>query len=429
MRLAYLVTTYPHISHSFVRREIAALEAGGACVSRFSLRSSTAELADAADRAELSKTRVILRAGAFGLLIAVLRVMVLQPRSFARSLALALRLAWSSQRGVLRHVGYLAEACCLLQPLKSEGIQHLHAHFAANSAAVAMLCQELGGPPYSFTAHGIEAFDAPAAISLGEKIKRAQFVVAVCEHGRSQLCRWSAPAEWSKIHVIRCGVDEKFLAYPRTEPPAAPRMVVVARLGPEKGHLVLLEAVALLLKNKAEIELVLVGEGPMRPELEAGIKKMHLGHCVRIEGWRSGVDVRDEILASRALILPSFAEGLPVVLMEALALGRPVISTYVAGIPELVENGVTGWLVPAGSAERLAEAIQDALKAPIGKLSEMGRQGTARVAQCHDATREAAKLVDMFRRAVVGTEPVRHNKQVNSAITAVCEPVLREMAR
>jgi glycosyltransferase involved in cell wall biosynthesis len=121
---------------------------------------------------------------------------------------------------------------------------------------------------------------------------------------------------------------------------------------------------------------------------------------VGITGWASSSDVAGYIADSRALVLPSFAEGLPVVIMEAFALKRPVISTYVAGIPELVENGVNGWLVPAGSAEALADAMRQALAASPEKLARMGRAGYERVTQNHDIRKEAAKLADLYREAI-----------------------------
>jgi colanic acid/amylovoran biosynthesis glycosyltransferase len=400
MRIAYLVTTYPHVSHSFVRREIAALEGIGASVNRFSIRASAAELVDPADRNEWHKTRCILSAGIVSLLIDIILIALAHPFSFVRSILLTWRLGYQSHRGLLRHIAYLAEACRLLRWLQVDGVEHLHAHFATNSATVAMLCKVLGGPPYSFTAHGTEAFDAPAAIGLNEKVRRAQFVIAVCDHGRSQICRWSAPADWHKVHVIRCGVDQSFLAHPRTQVPAVPRLVVVARFGPEKGHLVLLEAAAQLLREGLEHQLVLVGDGPMRREIEASVRRLRLDRCVSIIGWKSGEDVRNAILASRALVLPSFAEGLPVVIMEAFALGRPVISTYVAGIPELVMPNISGWLVPAGSVESLGAAMREALMEPVGRLGEMGQQGREKVFQNHDVNLETAKLAVLFRQAV-----------------------------
>jgi glycosyltransferase involved in cell wall biosynthesis len=256
----------------------------------------------------------------------------------------------------------------------------------------------LGGPPYSFTVHGPEEFDGPEELSLAEKIDRASAVVAVSSFGRSQLFRWIAPEQWSKVAVVHCGVDGDFLANgPR---PAADnrRLVCVGRLAPQKGQHLIIEAVGALRAEGVELEVVLAGDGPLRGALERRIAELGLGNPVRITGWISNEEVRRELVAARALLLPSFAEGLPVVLMEALALGRPAIGTFVAGIPELLEHGVSGWLIPAGSSEAIARAIKVALETPTQDLERMGKAGASAVAAHHDAAREATRLAALFQR-------------------------------
>jgi glycosyltransferase involved in cell wall biosynthesis len=258
----------------------------------------------------------------------------------------------------------------------------------------------MGGPPYSFTVHGPEEFDKVKALALVEKVERAAFVVTVSSFGKSQLYRWCEQGQWSKIHVVHCGVDDGFLAGPAIAIPAQPRLVCVGRLCEQKGQFLLLDAVGQLVASGLRFKLVLVGDGPIRAEIEALIARLGLQEHVEITGWASNNDVRQHILASRAMVLPSFAEGLPVVIMEALALGRPVISTYVAGIPELVEPGVCGWLVPPGSVEALTQAMRAALQLPVEKLEQMGFAGAGRVAQQHDATVEANKLAALFRSSI-----------------------------
>lgn len=396
MTIAYLVNQYPKVSHSFIRREIAGVEASGTKVSRFSIRSCGSELVDEEDKQELAKTRVVLDVGKFGLLFALLNVAITKPRALLKALRLMLQVGWSSERGVVRHLAYLAEACVLLGWFKEEEIIHVHAHFGTNSTTVAMLCRELGGPPYSFTVHGPEEFDKVKAIALEAKINRANFVVAISSFGKSQLYRWCDHQHWSKIHIIHCGVDELFLRQPYVPIPDEPRLVCVGRLCEQKGHLLLIEAAANLAKEGLKFKLVLVGDGPLRPQIEVMIKQFGLQDHIEITGWASNGDVQQQILASRAMVLPSFAEGLPVVVMEALALSRPTISTYVAGIPELVEPGVCGWLVPAGSVEDLTEAMRCALQAPLEKLEQMGRVGSERVAERHNSNIEASNLAALF---------------------------------
>ena len=396
VRVAYLINQYPQPSHTFVRREIAALEALGLVVSRFSLRAWGGTLVDEADEAERRATRYVLKAGPLALLAAAVRAAVAAPRAFARALRSAVATGRRSERGLGAHLVYLAEACVLKSWLAECEATHLHAHFGTNSAAVAMLCRLLGGPPYSVTIHGPEEFDAPVALSLREKVRHAAFVAAVSEFGRSQLYRWSDYADWDKIQIVRCGVDERFLDADPVPIPDVPRLVCVGRLVEQKGQIVLIQAAALLRDRGVPFQLVLVGEGPMRGEIERAIVRHNLSQRVELLGSMSGDDVRREILASRALVLPSFAEGLPVVLMESLALGRPVISTAIAGIPELVKPGICGWLVPPGSAEALALAMHDALEATVERLEEMGHAGADLVALRHDARVQARELVKVM---------------------------------
>lgn len=399
MRVAYLVNQYPSISHTFVRREIEALERLGASVCRFSIRPMAHRvLPDPADQRELGLTHALLGRGPRALLPAVARVAAARPALFARAEALTMRIGKRSERGLFRNFAYLAEACALVELLEQHGATHVHAHFGTNSAAVAMLARELGGPTYSFTVHGPEEFDKPDLIALRDKIARAAFVVGVSSFGRSQLYRYCPSREWDKVHVVRCGVDGSYMAHAPTEVPDVPRLVSVGRLSEQKGQLLLVEAAALLKRKGLRFELVLVGDGPMRVDIESLIAREALHPFVRITGWASGDQVRQEIEAARAFVLPSFAEGLPVVLMEALGRGRPVITTYIAGIPELVKNGESGWLVPAGSVEDVAVAMRAALEASPAQLTEMGRRGYARVREMHEVDHNARILLALFER-------------------------------
>ncbi len=398
--VAYLVNMYPQPSQSFIRREIQALTSLGLHVSRFSLRRSSETLVDPADHEERQRTRVVLDAGARGLLLAVLRRALSGPRLFARALGLTLRLGRRSLRGPFVHLVYLAEACLLVEWLRKEHVAHLHAHFGTNSAAVAMLARLLGGPSYSLTIHGPEEFDQPQALGLREKVAHSAFTAAISEFGRSQLYRWCDPRDWHKLHIIRCGVDAAFLQAPPKPPPRAPKLVSVARLSPEKGQLTMIDALGLLADRRIEFTLVLIGDGPFRAAIEQRIRERGVQDRVRLTGWCDAAAVRDAMLDARALVVPSFAEGLPVVIMEALALGRPVVATSIAGIPELVKAGRTGWLVPPGSVSALAAAIQEALSLDMEILTKMGVEGAEIAAARHDAASEAAHLSERFADAI-----------------------------
>ena len=265
-----------------------------------------------------------------------------------------------------------------------------------------MLVHALGGPDWSFTVHGPEEFDKPQFIGLGEKIRRCSFVVAISSYTRSQLYRWAEQQYWPKVQVVHCGLEAHISPDPQLAVPLARRLVCVGRLCEQKGQLLLVEAAHRLVAQGVDFELVLAGDGEMRGAIEALITRHNLQDSVRITGWISGEQVRDEILAARALVLPSFAEGLPVVIMEAMALRRPVISTFVAGIPELVQTGEHGWLVPAGDVEALMHAMQVCLDTPADVLNRMGEAAHERVLARHSVDPQAAQLAKLFNAAIDG---------------------------
>lgn len=404
MKIAYLCNRYPAVSHSFVRREIAGVEAAGHAVDRYTVRGAAA-LVDADDRTEAGRTTAILAAGAPALAGALLAALARGPWRFAEAARLAIAMAVRSADplplALVRHLAYLGEAAWLVRRFHTHPVDHLHAHFGTNPAAVARLARRLGGPPYSFTAHGPDEFDRPEALDLRGKVADARAAVAISSFGRSQLMRWSDPAHWPRIAVARCGVDASFLDAAPSPVPAAPRFAAVARLSAQKGLPLLMEAAALLKARGRDFQLEIAGTGDLRQALERQIERAGLEEHVRLLGALDGAGVRRLIEGARAFVLPSFAEGLPVVLMEALALERPVIATAIAGTPELVDGGV-GWLVPAGSAQAVADAMAAAIDAPDDVIAAMGREGRRRVAERHDAARNARALLDAIVGAAVG---------------------------
>lgn len=397
MRVAYFINQYPKVSHSFIRREILALERQGIQVLRIALRGWDEKLVDKDDVNEQRITRFVLQNGMVSLLMAVFKQFLSGPLRFISALTLALKMAKRAERPLVYHLIYLAEACKIVPWIKEFGATHIHAHFGTNSAEVVMLANHLGAPKYSFTVHGPEEFDKPQALHLAEKIRHAAFVVAISSFGKSQLNRWLEFKQWDKVKVVHCGLESSF--YQTTENVLAnrKRLVCVGRLCEQKGQLLLLNAVNQLFKNGEDFELVLAGDGELREEIEELIQSYGLGAQVSITGWISSDQVRKEILASGALVLPSFAEGLPVVIMEAMALKRPVLTTYIAGIPELVIDGRNGWLFPAGSVDYLVEAIERFLNTPEQNLMQMGEAGYLRVIERHSIDIEAEKLATLFR--------------------------------
>lgn len=403
--IAYFINQYPGISHSFIRREILALERQGFAVQRIALRGWDSILVDAEDLRERTQTRYVLQGGLLPLLLAAMRTLFASPGRFLSAFALALRMGWRAARPLPNHLGYLAEACRILPWLRASGALHVHAHFGTNSAEVVMLAHALGGPAYSFTVHGPEEFDQPQLLGLDEKIRRSAFVVAISSYGRSQLYRWIAHAQWPKVQVVHCGLEAAFYDVAPVPPPAAPRLICVGRLCEQKGQLLLIEAARRLAARGIPFELVLAGDGEMRHEIENLIAQYGLGPQVRITGWISSAQVRAEILAARALVLPSFAEGLPVVIMEAMALRRPVLATYVAGIPELVSPGENGWLFPSGDVEALVIALENFLSCSVEDLKTMGNAARLRAVTRHAIDTEAARLTGLFRTVIAGSHP------------------------
>lgn len=395
MRVCYFVSEYPAVPHTFIRREIAELERNDISVFRVSLRRKDRNLVDPADLSEKARTSYILDGKiakfAFALVSGLRR-----PRALAKATLAAAKMTRRSSRPALYHFAYLAEALVLARWVREQGVQHVHAHFGTNGAEVAMLCHILTGVPYSFTVHGPDEFDRPEYLGLPAKVKNAAFVCAVSSFTGSQICRWVPPQEWRKIKLVRCGLDADFLKKPPSRIISKNQIVTVGRLSAQKGQLILLDALAALAREGAQFEMVIAGDGPLRPQLERRIRELGLEKHVELTGWLSNSQVRALVRGARALVLPSLAEGLPVVLMEALALGRPVITTYIGGIPELVTDRTCGWLVPAGNVDQLAAAIKQCLNAPDSLIQTMGAAGRARVLEQHDIAKECRKLADLF---------------------------------
>lgn len=312
-------------------------------------------------------------------------------------------MAWQRARqgesSLLRQLIYLAEAAQIAHRARELGIGHVHAHFGTNSTRVAAMAHLLGGPGYSFTVHGPEEFDAPQRLDLSGKLTAARFCVTVSSYGRSQMYRWAQGADISKVQVVHCGLDMARWSDPRALPDGPLRMVAIGRFAEQKGFGLLVEAFAQAWQQRPDLRLTLVGDGELRPQIEARIAAAGMESAVELLGWQDETGVRAAIDAAHVLVTPSFAEGLPVVIMEAMACARPVIATYIAGIPELVRPGQDGWLVPAGDAFALAQAMLQAAACSPATLAEMGAAARARVLERHDIRISAQQLAALFSRA------------------------------
>ena len=297
MTIAYLTSAYARASDSFIRGEVAQLRALGFIVHTFSIRRPLAsELVSEEIRREHAATEFVHEAGAIRLVLAWLRAFTRSPRRALAAVRLAIRTGTPGLKGRLWPLAYLLEAAYLADRLRAEGVEHLHNHIGEGSASVAMLASALSGIPFSITIHGPGEFDRPTLLALEEKIRRASFTVAVSDFGRSQLYRWSDPADWSRIHVVHCGLDGTFLdADPRAIPDER-RLICVGRLAEQKGTLLLIEAAGRLAGEGLAFELVLIGDGPLRRPIERLIERLGLRDQVRLAGWQGAEAVREEIL-------------------------------------------------------------------------------------------------------------------------------------
>jgi glycosyltransferase involved in cell wall biosynthesis len=395
--IAYLASHYARADDTFIRSEVEQLRKLGFIIKTFSVRQPREnELVSDSIRFERNATEDLLRAGPIRLSFSAFFFVIMNPFRLMRTLPVAIRLGTPGFRGRLLPLAYLLEACFLAQRLKKHGVEHLHNHSGFNSAAIAMLASALTDIPYSLTIHGPTEFDQPMMLSLNEKIARSMFTVSISELGRSQLMRWCASEHWIKIHIVRCGLLSEFRLEITTSVPDVSRILYTARLVKDKGHLLLIKAIARLVKQGVTVQLDLIGDGPFRAEIQQAIIRFGLESHVRLLGYRASNEVREALGLCRGYVSPSLAEGLPVSLLEAMALGRPVISTNVGAIPELVEHKKHGWLISAGSVDELAIALREMLHTPVDILTEMGRQGRTAVIRRHDAGDEALKLASLI---------------------------------
>jgi colanic acid/amylovoran biosynthesis glycosyltransferase len=421
MRVAYLTSMYPAVSHTFIRRELNELERQLGVVDRFAIRETPHAVVDQDDVEEDRKTFRAFSQPLGRWALAMLRSGLGQPRGSLRGLAKSLALARQGHRGLVSHLAYFAEALLFADEMALRGVEHVHVHFGTNPTAVAQIIRAMGGPTYSFTVHGPDEFDAPVGFSLASKLEDSSFVVAISHYCSAQLQRWVLREHWHKIKVVRCGVSDEFFDRAMPIDPASSSLVCVGRLTPQKGQLLLVDAFADALQQGVDAELVLAGDGELRTELEASIARRGISGRVRITGWLDGENVRQQLLAARALVLPSYSEGLPVVIMEAFALGRPVLSTYVAGIPELVQAPDNGWLVPAGSREALTSAIIEVMNKPVAELESMAARGREAVRRLHHTPTETAKLATQLLQSYEHDQTRRRGGLPAPAVRALSE--------
>jgi glycosyltransferase involved in cell wall biosynthesis len=400
MKVAYLVSQYPAPSHTFIRREVAALRERGLKIDIFSVRRPPPEeVMSEVDDADCEETTYLLPAGPLTVLGNNLRMFLRAPSAYLSALAFSLRHRNRGARALLYAFFYFLEGMLLAEHLRQRGVQHLHNHFANAGAHVALVATRYLGIRLSLTLHGLCDFDFPAGPLLGEKIRQSSFVACATQYGMAQAMRLSHPSQWDKLLVVRCGVelDKLPVPEPRTEPAKEGplRIICVGRLAPEKGQLGLVEAFALARKRGLNAELVLVGDGPDRGAVMSRVVAAGVGPHVKLFGRQPEARALEETSRSDVLVLASFMEGLPVVLMEAMAMGVPVIAPDVAGIPELVENGQTGMLFTAGNWNQLAERMR-ALGSDPALRARLAAAGRQRIQEQFDVSTSVVPLFERF---------------------------------
>jgi glycosyltransferase involved in cell wall biosynthesis len=401
MRLAYMITGYPYPSHTFIQNEVRGLRELGVDVTTFVHRSATPdEILSPADREAFATTLPLrpFRTGRY--LRAHARALLINPSGYRRGLRAALTMRGEGPRALLWQLFYFAQAIVLWHYCRRAGLRHIHAHFANVGADVTLLAAAVGGSgwSWSFTMHGpTELYDV-TWFRLGAKVESAAFVVCISDFARSQLMALVSAEHWDKLTVVHCGVDTEALRPGSSNGARAEGPVVVlcvGRLVPVKGQLVLLEAVGELVGAGLDLRLTLVGAGPMRDALARRAQRLGIEDRVELTGPVGHPEVLQRIGSADLFCLPSFAEGVPIVLMEAMALGVPVLSTRVMGIPELVEDGVSGLLVAPGSRDELAAGLRRLIDdAPL--RAALGRAARRRVEDEHALDRSTAQLRALF---------------------------------
>jgi glycosyltransferase involved in cell wall biosynthesis len=407
VKVAYLCNFYPAISNTFILREVRALRRQGAEVHTFTVRRPGREqLLSAADREEHASTCAILPLAPLTMLRAHLAGVLRRPHRYLATLALAWRLSRPGARARLWQLFYFAEAVLVWDHCRRRGIRHIHAHFTHVASDDALLAAHLGGWTWSFTTHGgLEFFDVSRTL-LAEKARRADAVVCVSDFGRSQVLAHVEEEHWEKVHVVRCGIEPS--AFTRrtgdareqaaTEP-ASLEVLCVARLVRLKGHAVLLRALARLRAAGVAARVTLVGDGPSRGALERLAAQLGVADAVTFAGAVGQDEIAAWYAAADVFCLPSFAEGLPVVLMEAMAMGLPVVASRITGVPELVEHERGGLLVTPGRSDELADALAR-LAADRALCARLGFAARAAVLARHDVDREAELLHGILARTI-----------------------------
>ncbi len=398
-RMGYLISRYPAVSHTFILREVEALRRQGFVIETASINRPDQPPQDmpAGEREEAARTYYVKAHGVAGALAAHALALWQRPRAWLAGLVYALRLGGTDLRRIALGVGYFTEALMVGRWMRANGLPHLHVHFATAAANVGLCVKKVFGTSLSLMIHGPDEFDDVRGQSLAEKIARADFLFCIGSFARSQAMRLSDPAHWRKIDVARLGVDTEQYA-PRKASPGRPfHVLCVGRLVAAKGQYVLVDAARRLGEDNRDFRVTIVGAGPQEQGLRAAIREAGLEARVTLAGALNQEQVRRLYGEADAFVLPSFAEGIPVVLMEAMASGVPCVTTRITGIPELIRSDDEGLLVAPSDAEALAAAIARLIDDPALR-ARIAAAARRRIDADFHLERNTARLGSLFAR-------------------------------
>jgi colanic acid/amylovoran biosynthesis glycosyltransferase len=377
VRLAYLLSVYPAVSHTFFLHEVLGLRSRGLHIETASINppDRPAAALPELEAAESAGTFYLKDGRRAAAALKLLGTIFTHPAAFFRGLRAVARIPALTLRQRAFWLLYLAEALLLGRWMKQQRLTHLHVHFGGAVASVGMLTSAAWRIPYSLTIHGPEELLNTASYHLREKVSAASFVFCISDFCRSQLYQLTPPSEWRKFSVIRLGVDPVTLSPPSRQHavndpgPRILELVCVGRLVPAKGHRILLEALRLLRERGLRLHLTLIGGGTELPALKQFVLRFGLEDSVTFTSALSHAEALAHVRRANIFALASFAEGIPVALMEAMSLGVPCVSTTIAGIPELIRSGVDGLLVPPANAAALADALESLISDPALRKS------------------------------------------------------------
>ena len=402
LRVGYVMTHYPRLAQTFIAGEIDSVAAAGVEVTPFAMNRPDAGERARPGAAAREAATLYLKDRPLAAVGAAFALCARHPAGMARVIADALRSGGGQPMRIARRLAHLLQATLVARAARARGLRHLHAHFGLAPATIAWLASRIATleghkTSFSFTIHGYHDFIDPAETRLDIKAKAADAVVCISDFTRSQLFLGSDPELWRRFTVIRCGVDLTRWPYRPSVPRGnAPMIVAIGRLSPEKGFSVLIEAMARLRDAQIPAMLRLVGDGPERARLESRIRELALSDRVRLDGELTPDEVREALTDAAVFCLPSFSEGLPVSIMEAMAAGVPVVASWIAGIPELAQSEVTALTVPPGRADALADALSRLItdRELAARLALAARR---RVEELHDQRANGAAMADLLR--------------------------------